>query len=87
MPWQNRIIDSPRLCSVQEGRQRVIQQQLDRTEAAKLKSTLTVFHAILEALTAKTETLLSLNQKILEETVVTSIEEEIIQDELYSLNL
>lgn len=73
--------------SIREGHRRVIQQQSAKIEEAKGKSTLTEFHAILEALTAKAETLQTLNQQILEQTDVAGIEEEIIQGEEYTLNL
>ena len=46
----------------------------------------TEFHVILEVLTAKAESLLSINQRILEQTGVTEIEEEIMQGREYSLN-
>ena len=47
----------------------------------------TEFHVILEVLNTKAESLLSINQRILEQTGVTEIEEEIIQGGEYSLNL
>ena len=61
-------MDLPRLPAIREGHRIVIQQKLDKIEEAKQKSTLTEFHAILDALTAEVATLLSLKQKILEET-------------------
>ena len=83
----NKMGNLQKLKSIREGHRRVIQQQLDKIEEAKKKSTLTEFHVILEALTAKAESLLAINQKILEQTDVAEIEEEIIQGEEYSLNL
>ena len=68
-------MDLQKLRSTREGHRRVIQQQLAKIEEAKGKSTLTEFHAILEALTAKAETLQTLNQQILEQTDVAGIEE------------
>ena len=45
------------------------------------------FHAILETLIIKAETLLLLNEKILEQTDVTGIKKEIIQGKEYSLEI
>ena len=80
-------MDLQKLRSTREGLRRVIQQQFAKTGEAKGKLTLTEFHAILETLTAKAETLQTLNQQILEQTDVAGIEEEIIQGEEYTLNL
>ena len=83
----NKIGNLQKLKTIRVGHRRVIQKQLDKIEEAKKKSTLTEFHVILEALTAKAESLLAINQKILEQTDIAEIEEEIIQGEEYSLNL
>lgn len=80
-------MDLKKLRSTREGHRRVCQQQLAKVEEAKGKSTLTEFHAIIEALTAKAQTIQMLNQLILEQKDVKGIEEKIIQDKEYTFNL
>ncbi|XP_053390231.1 uncharacterized protein LOC128553139 [Mercenaria mercenaria] len=73
-----------KLRSIREGQRKVIEIQLQKIENAKDSSSMSEFRAILESVTGKFENLVSLNEKILEQTEIGEIEEEIINSEEYS---
>lgn len=76
-----------RLLSMREGHRSVIKHHLEKINDAKGDSTLIVFNTILDALESMVKLLGSLNEKILGQTEVATIEEEIITAEEYSLEL
>ncbi|XP_060588880.1 uncharacterized protein LOC132744245 [Ruditapes philippinarum] len=76
-----------KLRSVREGQRRCIEIKLERIERAKENSSMIEFNAIFEAIISGAETINSLNEKIIELTEVTDIEEEIISSEEYGLTL
>ncbi|KAH3824049.1 hypothetical protein DPMN_125877 [Dreissena polymorpha] len=70
-----------------EGDRRFIEKYLEKIEQSKENDSLTDFHAILNAIEAKVTILETLNEKILSQTEIEGLEEEIFQTDTYSAEL
>ena len=70
-----------------EGHRRFIEKYLEKIEQSKENDSLTDFHAILKAIEAKVTILETLNEKILSQTEIDGLEEEIFQTDTYSAEL
>ncbi|KAH3729171.1 hypothetical protein DPMN_055136 [Dreissena polymorpha] len=70
-----------------EGHRRFIEKYLEKIEQSKENDSLTDFHAILNAIEAKVTILETLNEKILSQTEIEGLEEEIFQTDTYSAEL
>jgi hypothetical protein len=75
-----------KLILVRSGNKSVISKFLGKIVEAKEKSDKIEFNAILEDIETKTNTLDALDEKILSQTGVEDIEEELITTEEYNLN-
>ncbi|XP_053405674.1 uncharacterized protein LOC128559007 [Mercenaria mercenaria] len=76
-----------KLQTQREGHRRFVDRYLIKIEHAKENSSLLEFNAILESIEAKVQILETLNEKILSNTEIECIEDEIFQAEEYSLQL
>jgi hypothetical protein len=76
-----------KLLSHREGHRTVIKRNLEKINEAKENGRLSELHAILDMLETKVKTLDSLNEKLLSQTDVEGIEQEIITTDEYSLEL
>ncbi|XP_045171011.2 uncharacterized protein LOC123533438 [Mercenaria mercenaria] len=76
-----------KLQTQREGHRRFVDRYLIKIEQAKENSSLLEFNAILESVEAKVQILETLNEKILSNTAIECIEDEIFQAEEYSLQL
>ncbi|XP_053406494.1 uncharacterized protein LOC128559265 [Mercenaria mercenaria] len=76
-----------KLRSLRDSQRKVIEIQLEKIQRAKENSSMLEFRTILESITNKVENLKSLNEKILEQTEITEIEEELISSEEFSLQI
>ncbi|KAH3864989.1 hypothetical protein DPMN_028022 [Dreissena polymorpha] len=70
-----------------EGHRRFIEKYLEKIEQSKENDSLTDFHAILNTIEAKVTILETLNEKILSQTEIEGLEEEIFQTDTYSAEL
>ncbi|XP_053402668.1 uncharacterized protein LOC128557990 [Mercenaria mercenaria] len=76
-----------KLQSQREGHKRVIRNYITKIEDAKERSALIEFDAILQSLESKIKVTETLNVKILSQTDVEGIEEEIVKAEEFSLDI
>ncbi|KAH3866490.1 hypothetical protein DPMN_029554 [Dreissena polymorpha] len=72
---------------IRDGHRGVIQRHLQNIEDATSDSTLIEFSTILEALETKMKILESINEKILSQTEVDGIQEEMLTTEEYTINM
>ncbi|KAH3726058.1 hypothetical protein DPMN_051913 [Dreissena polymorpha] len=70
-----------------EDHRRFIEKYLENIKQSKENDSLTDFHAILNAIKAKVKILETMNEKILSQTEIEGLEEEIFQTDKYSSEL